>query len=78
MLLDYLRICCQTHSFFRPVFNWTTFAIELVGRVILNSVILAVVMNYSMQCEMVMFYLRGLTLRLQEKSTDIKTAMKVR
>ncbi|XP_025078975.1 uncharacterized protein LOC112555045 isoform X2 [Pomacea canaliculata] len=59
-----------------PVFNWTTFAIELVGRVILNSVILAVVMNYSMQCEMVMFYLRGLTLRLQEKSTDIKTAMK--
>lgn len=64
-------------SAFSMVFHWTTFAIELLGRVVFNSVLLAVVVNYVTQCEMVMFYVKGLTLRLQEKSADIKTAFKV-
>ena len=64
-------------SAFSMAFHWTTFAIELLGRVVFNSVLLAVVVNYVTQCEMVMFYVKGLTLRLQEKSADIKTAFKV-
>ncbi|KAK7090265.1 uncharacterized protein [Littorina saxatilis] len=59
-----------------PVFHWTTFTVELAGRVVFNSVLLAVVINYGTQCEMVMFYVKGLQLRLQEKSISIKTAFK--
>ncbi|XP_076435524.1 uncharacterized protein LOC143275355 isoform X2 [Babylonia areolata] len=61
---------------FGEIFHWVTLSIELVGRVVFNSVILAIVVNYATQCEMVMFYVKGLSLRLQEKSTDIKTAFK--
>ena len=50
---------------------------ELFGLMILNSVHVAVVTNYFTQCEMILFYVKGITLRLQEKSTDLKTAMKV-
>ncbi|KAL8612343.1 hypothetical protein ACOMHN_020162 [Nucella lapillus] len=56
--------------------HWLAFSIELVGRTVFNSVILAVTINYATQCEMIMFYVKGLTLRLQEKSADIKTAFK--
>ncbi|KAH9509401.1 hypothetical protein Btru_045800 [Bulinus truncatus] len=55
---------------------WILFSVELMGRTVFNSVILAIVMNYATQCEMIKFYVRGLGLRLQEKSTDLKTAMK--
>ena len=44
---------------------------------VLNSVSLAVVANYVTQCEMMLFYIRGLALRLQEKSSDLRNAMKV-
>ena len=50
---------------------------ELFGLLILNSVLVAVVTNYFTQCEMILFYVKGITVRLQEKSTDLKTAMKV-
>ncbi|XP_050413714.2 uncharacterized protein LOC126828156 isoform X1 [Patella vulgata] len=55
---------------------WTMFIIELFGRMVMNSVNLAVVVNYVTQCEMILFYVRGITLRLQEKSTEIRIAMK--
>ncbi|XP_059159541.1 uncharacterized protein LOC131943429 isoform X2 [Physella acuta] len=55
---------------------WSLFGIELLGRTLFNAVILAIVMNYATQCEMIKFYVRGLSMRLQEKSTDLKTAMK--
>nr|KAG5690970.1 hypothetical protein BaRGS_027289 [Batillaria attramentaria] len=57
-------------------FHWVTFSIELLGRVVFNSVIVAVVVNYVTQCQMVMSYVKGITLRLQEKSSDIKNAFK--
>ena len=50
---------------------------ELFGLLILNSVLVAVVTNYFTQCEMILFYVKGITVRLQEKSTDLKQAMKV-
>ncbi|XP_071085706.1 uncharacterized protein [Haliotis cracherodii] len=56
--------------------HWILFVFELVGRMVLNAVNLAVVVNYATQCEMILFFVRGLTLRLQEKSTDLRTAMK--
>ncbi|CAG5125668.1 unnamed protein product [Candidula unifasciata] len=55
---------------------WILFSLELLGRTLFNSVILAIMMNYGTQCEMIKFYVRGLGMRLQEKSTDLKAAMK--
>lgn len=57
--------------------HWVLFSIELLGILVLNSVTLAVIANYVTHCEMVLFYLKGLALRLQEKSTELKAAMKV-
>lgn len=65
--------------FFRKVgttVHWVLFSIELLGILVLNSVTLAVIANYVTHCEMVLFYLKGLALRLQEKSTELKAAMK--
>lgn len=56
--------------------HWALFSVEMLGIMILNSVSLAVVANYVTQCEMMLFYIRGLALRLQEKSSDLKSAMK--
>ncbi|XP_033760317.1 uncharacterized protein LOC117342308 isoform X1 [Pecten maximus] len=66
-------------AFFRKtgnVVHWILFFVELLGIMVLNSVSLAVIANYVTQCEMTLFYIRGLALRLQEKSTEIKAAMK--
>jgi len=57
--------------------HWFLFAIELCGIMVINSIFLAVVTNYYTQCEMILFYVKGINVRLQEKSTDLKTAMKV-
>ncbi|XP_062566050.1 uncharacterized protein LOC134228416 isoform X1 [Saccostrea cucullata] len=56
--------------------HWVLFSFELLGILMLNSVTLAVIANYVTHCEMVLFYIRGLALRLQEKSTELKAAMK--
>ncbi|KAK3583643.1 hypothetical protein CHS0354_021379 [Potamilus streckersoni] len=59
-----------------PNIHWLLFSIEMLGILILNSVTVAVVANYITQCEMILFYVKGVTVRLQEKSTDLKAAMK--
>lgn len=76
------KIFTITTSEFPSVFgrmrvHWVLFSIELLGILVLNSVTLAVIANYVTHCEMVLFYLKGLALRLQEKSTELKAAMKV-
>ncbi|XP_012939037.1 uncharacterized protein LOC106012012 [Aplysia californica] len=55
---------------------WLLLSFELLGRTVFNCVILAIVMNYTTQCEMIKFYVKGLAMRLHEKSTDLKSAMK--
>lgn len=52
------------------------FGLEILGRAMFNAVLLAIVMNFVTQCEMIKFYVKGLVMRLQEKSTDLRTAMK--
>ncbi|KAL4220209.1 hypothetical protein ACF0H5_020617 [Mactra antiquata] len=59
-----------------PVLHWVLFGVELFGILIVNSIFVAVVTNYFTQCEMILFYVKGIAFRLQEKSVDLKTAMK--
>ncbi|XP_064615517.1 uncharacterized protein LOC135479555 isoform X2 [Liolophura sinensis] len=66
-------------TFFKKIgekYRWVFFGIEMLGILVLNSVNLAVVINYVTQCEMIIFYVKGMTTRLQEKSIDLRNAMK--
>ncbi|XP_053403563.1 uncharacterized protein LOC123554901 [Mercenaria mercenaria] len=56
--------------------HWFLFTIDLLGILIINSIFVAVVTNYYTQCEMILFYVKGVAFRLQEKSIDLKAAMK--
>ena len=51
--------------------------VDIVALVIVNSVYLAVVINYATQCEMIIFYIDEVRTRLEEKSITIKEAMQV-
>lgn len=63
----------------RPMFKpqWTSMMIEFVALVVLYSVYLAVVINHSTQCEMIIFYVNEIRTRLEEKSVTLKDAMQV-
>lgn len=67
-------------GFERPMFKpqWASIIIETIALVILNSVYLAVVINHSTQCEMIIFYVNEIRTRLEEKSVTLKDAMQVR
>lgn len=54
------------------------FKVDLIALIIVNSVYLAVVINYATQCEMIIFYIDEVRTRLEEKSVTIKEAMQVR
>lgn len=71
------KLSCLPFTIFRASAHWTLFTIELLGIMVLNSVNLAVISNYITQCEMIIFYVKGVTLRLEEKSMDLMAAMKV-
>lgn len=53
-----------------------TTLIVLAG-VFSNCVNLAVVLSYCGQCQLLKFYIQGVAERLEEKSTELKAAMKV-
>ena len=42
-----------------------------------NMINLAVVLNYGIQCEMLRYYINTIGTRLKERSTNLKTSMKV-
>ena len=56
----------------------TCIKVDLIALIIVNSVYLAVVINYATQCEMIIFYIDEVRTRLEEKSVTIKEAMQVR
>jgi hypothetical protein len=57
--------------------QWISTLLESVALVILNSVYLAVIINHSTQCEMIIFYVNEIRTRLEEKSVTLKDAMQV-
>lgn len=59
-----------------PTLHWFLFTLDLFGILVINSIFVAVVTNYYTQCEMILFYVKGVAFKLQEKSIDLKTAMK--
>lgn len=60
-------------AMFKP--QWASMVIESIALVVLYSVYLAVVINHSTQCEMIIFYVNEIRTRLEEKSVTLKDAM---
>lgn len=56
---------------------WLFIVLRAVSLIVTNSIYLAVVINHSTQCEMIIFYLNEVRTRLEEKSITIKDAMQV-
>lgn len=56
---------------------WGLFAIDLFGVALANCINLAVVLNYSIQCEMLRYYIQTLRTRLRERSTSLRAVMRV-
>ena len=73
----YVIFICHDLFVFRPTLHWFLFSIELFGILIVNSIFIAVVTNYYTQCELILFYVKGVAFKLQEKSIELKNAMKV-
>lgn len=55
--------------------QWASIGLEVVALIIVYSVFLAVVINHTTQCEMIMFYVNEIRTRLEEKSVPLKDAM---
>lgn len=81
-----LEMCVQTLSralfrvkgmsdLFEP--EWLVIALQVISLIMTNSVYLAVVINHSTQCEMIIFYVNEIKIRLEEKSIALKDAMQV-
>jgi len=58
---------------FEPI--WLFISLEAVSLIVTNTIYLAVVINHSTQCEMIIFYVNEIRSRLEEKSIALKDAM---
>ena len=48
-----------------------------ISNLLANCVNLAAALSFCGQCELLNYYIEGVSKRLEEKSTELKTAMKV-
>jgi hypothetical protein len=80
----WVAFAMSIHALFRATFglekalfepSWASIFIDIIALVIVNSIYLAVVINYATQCEMIIFYIDEVRTRLEEKSITIKEAM---
>lgn len=47
------------------------------GQLVLDLVNVVIILNYAVQCQLVVHYIRGITRRIEEKSTNLQSIMKV-
>ena len=47
------------------------------GELVLDLVNVVIILNYAVQCQLVIHYIRGITRRIEEKSTQLQSIMKV-
>jgi hypothetical protein len=83
----WVSLAISTHVLYRAVYgielllfskSWILISLQAVALIIMNSVYLAVVINYATQCEMIIFYVQEIRTRLEEKSITLKEGMQVR
>ena len=55
----------------------TSFLMAIV-QLVLGLVNVVIILNYAVQCQLVIHYIWGITQRIEEKSMHLNSAMKVR
>ncbi|XP_074657791.1 uncharacterized protein LOC141910844 isoform X3 [Tubulanus polymorphus] len=56
--------------------NWIMFCIQMLAEIMISSVALAVTLNYVTQCEIIIFYIQGIHMKILDRSSDLKAIMK--
>jgi len=60
---------------FGMTYKYVFIALKMVGLILAQGVNAAVVINYCVQCETLIIYIKGLCMKLHEKSVELKKAM---
>ncbi|GIY44713.1 uncharacterized protein CDAR_26981, partial [Caerostris darwini] len=62
-------------EFLGMTYKYVFLGIKFVGMVLLHCVNVAVAINYCVQCETLILFIKGICLKLHEKSFELKSAM---
>ncbi|GBN22754.1 hypothetical protein AVEN_38021-1 [Araneus ventricosus] len=62
-------------EFLGMMYKYVFLGIKFAGMILVQGVNMAVAINYCVQCETLILYIRGICLKLHEKSMEIKSAM---
>ena len=78
----YCCVCNIIYLFFyyyssSPPVRIVLVAISLLGFIVFDVAYIAVVINYSMQCQLMIYYLQSICTRIQAKEWEIDEAIKV-
>ncbi|KAJ7330667.1 hypothetical protein OS493_022282 [Desmophyllum pertusum] len=60
----------------RPSAQWTAVSLMVLGKIVELCVSVVTIVNYCAQCELLIFYLREIGLRMEEKTKDLNIIMK--
>lgn len=50
----------------------------MLGRLVENCISVVIVLNFGAQCQLLIYYLKDITLGLEEKTANLNQVMKVR
>ena len=57
--------------------QWVAVSLMVMGKIVELCVSVVTIVNYCAQCELLIFYLREIGLRMEEKTKDLNIIMKV-
>ena len=57
--------------------QWAVACLMVLGQIVELCVSVVTIVNYCAQCELLIFYLREIGLRMEEKTKDLSIIMKV-
>ncbi|XP_031558212.1 uncharacterized protein LOC116294704 [Actinia tenebrosa] len=57
--------------------QWISICFMVLGNLVLDCVSFVVILNYCAQCQLLIFYLRDIALRMEEKTAELGHTMKV-
>ena len=57
--------------------QWTAVSLMVLGKIVELCISVVTIVNYCAQCELLIFYLREIGLRMEEKTKDLNIIMKV-
>ena len=66
------------HCLFSASAQWAVVCFMVLGKVVEYCISAVTIVNYCAQCELLIFYLREINIRMEEKTKELSIIMKVR